>query len=406
MVFVLFVAPYFTENARQIAAAIAGLPEVRLGLISQEPLDVLPLPLQTRITAHWRVDDAQESTHLAWAAESLARQHGPIHRILAASEQVQVPVAAVREQLGIEGMNAEAAANFRDKARMKSILRTQGLPCARHQRLLNAAEAWAFAEETGYPLVIKPVAGAGAQTTFRVDGPDQLTEVLQATAVGPDHALIVEEFITGQEHSFETLSLAGNPIFHSLTHYDPTPLDVLRTPWIQWCVVLPREVDEPQYDDIRQAAFRALDVLGMQTGLSHMEWFRRADGSIALSEVGARPPGAQFTTLISRAHDVDFLQAWARLMIFETFDPPQRRYAAGAVYLRGHGQGRIKAIHGLDQAEREVGPLVTDVKLPQIGQAPSGSYEGDGYIILRHERTEAVKQALDRLLALVRVELG
>ena len=55
----------------------------------------------------------------------------------------------------------------------------------------------------------------------------------------------------------------------------PTPLEVLRNPWIQWCVLLPREVDEPQYDDIRRAAYRALEVLGMETGLSHMEWFRR-----------------------------------------------------------------------------------------------------------------------------------
>ena len=60
----------------------------------------------------------------------------------------------------------------------------------------------------------------------------------------------------------------------------------------------------------------------MFTGLSHMEWFRRGDGSIAISEVGARPPGAQFTTLLSFAHDLDFYRAWAELMVHETFTPP------------------------------------------------------------------------------------
>ena len=65
----------------------------------------------------------------------------------------------------------------------------------------------------------------------------------------------------------------------------------MRNPWIQWSVLLPREIDGPQYDDIRQVAFRALDALGMETGLSHLEWFRRKDGSIAISEVAARPPG-------------------------------------------------------------------------------------------------------------------
>jgi hypothetical protein len=144
----------------------------------------------------------------------------------------------------------------------------------------------------------------------------------------------------------------------------------------------------------------------MDTGLTHMEWFRRRDGSVAISEVGARPPGAQITTLVSRAHDINFLHAWARVMIYGEFDLPERRYAAGAAFLRGQGSGRVVAIHGLEQAGREVGELVTDVQLPEVGQTPTGSYEGEGYILLRHPETEVVKEALLRLISIVRVELG
>ena len=85
-----------------------------------------------------------------------------------------------------------------------------------------------------------------------------------------------------------------------------------------------------------------------------MEWFRRADGSIAISEAAVRPPGAQFSTLISYAHDFDLYSAWARLMIFGEFDPPERRYAVGAAYLRGQGDGKVRAIHGLDEAQSQV----------------------------------------------------
>ena len=70
----------------------------------------------------------------------------------------------------------------------------------------------------------------------------------------------------------------------------------------------------------------------------------RADGRYAISEVGARPPGAQFVRLISYAHDTDMYRAWARLMIFDEFDPPERPFAAGAAYLRGQGTGRVKAV--------------------------------------------------------------
>jgi hypothetical protein len=93
-------------------------------------------------------------------------------------------------------------------------------------------------------------------------------------------------------------------------------------------------------------------------------------------------------------------------MVLGEFTPPERRFAAGAVYLRGQGQGRVVAIHGLDQADHELGHLVTDVKLPQVGQEASISYEGEGYIILRHPETAVVEQALRRLAELIRVELG
>jgi hypothetical protein len=137
-----------------------------------------------------------------------------------------------------------------------------------------------------------------------------------------------------------------------------------------------------------------------------MEWFRLERGQIAISEVGARPPGAQITSLLGYAHGHDFYQAWPRLMIFDAFDPPPRRYAVGATYFRGQGSGRVKAIHGLDEAQRRFGHLVVESRLPRAGQAPSGTYEGEGYAILRHTDTHVVEDALREIVSLVRVELA
>jgi len=164
-------------------------------------------------------------------------------------------------------------------------------------------------------------------------------------------------------------------------------------------------VDDPRYDDVRRVASLALDTLGMDTGLSHTEWFRRPDGSVAISEIAARPPGAQFTSLISWAHDVDFYRVWARLVVLESFDPPERRFAAGTAFLRGQGRGEVRAIRGLSQAQRELGPLVVEARLPRPGQPASGGYEGDGYVILRHPETEVVADGLRRLVSMIRVEL-
>jgi hypothetical protein len=403
---VVFVAPFFLDTTLRFVDAVADLPGVRTGLVSQDPVEKLSPALRNKLAAQWRVADGLDPQQIADAVRGLARQIGPPQRLIGALEQLQVPLGEVRDALGIEGMGAEAAKNFRDKARMKSVLQRAGVPCARHQRVTGEADAWQFAREVGYPLVLKPTAGAGAKSTYRVSDDAELRSALASVRPSEERQAVIEEFVTGDEFSFDTVSLRGKPVWHSLSHYLPAPLHVVDNPWIQWCVLIPRETGHPRFDDIRRTAFRALEVLGMGTGLSHMEWFRKADGSVMISEVGARPPGAQITSLISYAHDVDFYKAWARLVALDEFDPPATKYAAGCAYLRGQGKGRIKALHNLQIVERELAPIVVETKLPRIGASPSTSYEGDGYVILRHPETSVVEEGLKRIVSGVRVELG
>ena len=406
MIPVVFAAPRLSENASRMIEAIGRLPDVRLGVISTDWPDDAPAGARAVIAQHWRVDDVLDPAQLHGAVREVAARIGGVERLFGAYEQLQVPLAEVRERLGLDGVSVEAARNFRDKARMKDVLRAAGLPCARHAECTSWGDAVAFAERTGFPLVLKPVAGAGAQATYRVDDGSALAQALELLQPSPAAPVQVEEFVVGDEHSLETISIAGVPVWHSLTHYHPTPLEVLRNPWIQWVVVLPREVDHPRYDNIKQVGDAALAALGMRTGLSHMEWFRRRDGSLAIGEVGARPPGAQITTLVSRHTDTDFVASWAQVMVHGTFTVPERRHAVAAAYLRGQGQGVVRRVHGLDAVQREFGAMICDIKVPHPGQGPTGSYEGDGYVILRHPETAVVERAVRRVVELVKVELG
>ncbi len=317
-----------------------------------------------------------------------------------------MPLAEAREKLGIRGMDAEEARHFRDKSLMKIRLAEHGLPCARHVLAESAAQAREFAARVGYALVVKPPAGAGSRNTFRVQSAGELEDWLRSDAPRTGATALIEEFITGEEYSFDSITLHGKHLMHSISRYRPGPLEVLENPWIQWTVQLPRRLDGPEFDAIKQAGPRAIEVLGIHTGLTHMEWFRRPDGSIAISEVAARPPGAQFTSLLSWAHDHDFYSAWARLLIFEEFDVPERRFSAGAAYLRGQGQGRVVALRGIEELQRELGPLIVETKLPRIGQVPTGAYDGEGFLILRHPETEVVERGLKQIVSTVRVELG
>ncbi len=399
-----FVAPYFTDNAKLFLHHIATTPGVRLALISQEGVERLPEQTRAGVVHHERVADALSTAEIVAAAQRIAASQGALHTLLGVVEQLQVPLAEARERLGLEGMRPEQALNFRDKTLMKDLLRAADVPVARHQLVTTTAQALSFAAEVGYPLVVKPPAGAASQTTFRADDEAALRAALGPTSLAADGVVLLEEFVTGDEHSFDAFVRNGKVEFYSVSNYHPTPLEVMQHPWMQWVVVLPRE---HLADDIAAAGSRTLEVLGLTTGMCHLEWFRRKDGSVVISEVAARPPGAQIPTMIGRAHDVDCIGAWAKLMITGDFEPfPERKFAAGAAYLRGQGEGRVRAVHGVEQIERELGALITDKRLPQHDQEKAKSYEGEGFILVRHADTRTVEQALKHIVSTVRVELG
>jgi biotin carboxylase len=403
-VHVVYVVPFFLPATMRFVAGAASLPGITLSVISQDPQQRLPPELAPRIRAHWQVKDALDPAQIVAGVRELHRHVAPVERLIGSLEQLQEPLAIAREHLGLPGLSVAAARNFRDKSRMKDVLRAAGLPCARHRLVGRAEDAHAFVREVGFPVVAKPPAGAGAANTYRLDDFDALARYLANHAPAPADPALFEEFLSGQEHSFDSIAIDGRLVWWSVSRYVPSPLTVMENPWIQWCVLLPRELDG--YEDIRVAGARALGALGLESGMTHMEWFRRPDGSLAISEVAARPPGAQFTSLLSYAHDLDFYSAWPRLAIGNRFDVPTRRWSVGAAYVRGQGTGRVRGIHGLGAAQRELGSLVVEARLPEVGEVQKGGYEGAGYVILRHQDTAVVEQALRRTVELIRVELG
>jgi hypothetical protein len=406
MVVAAFVAPYLLEATARFVSVAAELPDVRIGLVTCEPVERIPPALRERLGAHWRIDDALDPRQLAWAVSGLAGQMGRVDRLVGALEQLQVPLAQVRESLGIEGMDVRTAINVRDKSQMKETLQAAGIPCARHALVHSAAQATAFADQVGFPLVAKPPAGAGAQSTFRLDDGDMLRGWLAAVPLDEDSPALLEEFLTGEEHTFDSVTIGGSTVWSSIADYRPPPLDVLRNPWIQWSVLLPRDITGPRYEGIHRWGPAALKALGVTAALTHMEWFARPDGSVAVSEVAARPPGAQLSSMHGYAHDFDLFRAWAELVILDRFEVPERRFSAGTAYLRGMGHGRVRAVHGIDAVQQQIGHLVVEARLPERGRPAGTDYLGEGHVMVRDPDTAVVEDALQRIVSSVRVELA
>ena len=401
---VLFAAPFPRETTYRFVRATARLHGVRLlGVVGESPQGA-----DARLFADQvRVADPLDAQQLLDAARTLVRRHGPLHRIVGVLEPLQETLAAVREVLGVPGMDTRTTALFRDKGLMKDALRKAGLPCARHAVVDSFEAAQRFAGQVGWPLVLKPPAGMGAKTTWRVQNLTQLQDALRAMGASPQRPVIAEEFLRGREFSFETITIQGKVHFTSASRYLPTPLEVLENPWMQWAVFHPRSIQGAPFDAARTLGTRAIAALGLRTAFTHMEWFQREDGSLAIGEIAARPPGAQIVSANNYVHDIDLYRAWARAMVDEAYDGPwERKYAVGVAFLRGMGRGRVLQVQGIDRMRREAGHLIVAEELPRFGTPRADTYEGDGYVIVRHHDDEVVMAALKVILENVRVTYG
>lgn len=401
---VVLVAPYFSENMRHCVRCFADLPDTRLAVLSQEDLERVPSELRQHIAAYQRIGDPAHAANIIDGARAMQSQWGHIDRLEGYLEMLQVPIAEARDALDIDGMRAVVAANCRDKNRMKDVLRKAGVPVARQALVHGIDDVRAFVATVGYPIVLKPLSGFGARDTQRVHDDASLNTALNQLLPSAQHPVQAEEFVRGEEHTFEAVTIDGRTVWSSSTSYLPGPLHVLENAWIQYAVILPREQHPPHVAAFAEINRRALAALGVQNAFSHMEWFLRGDGTAVVSEVGARPPGANIMPMLQAAHGVDPWSAWARLMVHRTWQMPERQFAVGTVFLRAMGGGEVvREVAGAELLSQRLGDVLYDCKLPRPGQPRSQHYEGDGWVIVRHPETRGVVDGLRTVMDTLRV---
>jgi biotin carboxylase len=400
---ILFVTP-FPVRAMEYVRAAAELDGVRMLGIAQE----LAAKADAEVFADlMTVNDTDDPAQLLAVARVLERRHGPIHRVLGIRESLQVSVGKLRRALGVPGPGPDTAALFWDKARMKDELRRHGLPAGRHRLVRSPNDAAALIAEIGLPLVLKPLARTNCEGVWRARTIDELREALAALQPSPDNPALAEEMLVGREFTFETITVGGQVRLYSLSQYDPTPLEVMENPGRRPMILLPCDISGPEWSDAIDLGIRAVTALGLDTGFTHMEWFRRADGSLVIGEIAARPPTSNIDFMTGSAHDIDVFRTWARAVVDDAFDGPfDRRYAVGCAFLRGIGRGQVRRVTGVDRVQQLVGRGIVEARLPALGAPHSSSYEGDGYIIVRDPDTKFVTAAMKMIVDTIRIEYG
>jgi carbamoylphosphate synthase large subunit len=395
---VVFVEPFFPPNQREFVRALAESGASVIG-IGESPEHTLDDQLKSWMTHYHQVptviDVAIMTDAVRWVQDKVW-----VDRLETSIEAHTMATAQVRENCGIPGTSVRTAWLCRDKPSMKQALREVGVPTAASTAADSAQQVYDFADAVGYPLILKPRSGAGAQDTTRVDNRVELDAALGA--FGADTASIaVEEFVEGHEGFYDTLSVNGRPELDFVCHYYPNVLDAMRTRWISPQFVSTNRVDSvDEYQQLREMGYRVNEALGIGTSATHMEWFFGPKG-LRFSEIGARPPGVGAWDLYSAGNDLDIYRQWANAIVHGGVDAkPSRRFASGIVALRPDRDGQISGYSGVDEIAARHNEWVIDAHLPNPGtptQSVAAGYMANAYVRMRHPDFDVLRSMLDEV---------
>jgi carbamoylphosphate synthase large subunit len=383
---------FFTRGLAAAGASVIG--------VGDQPAASVPDMARDALAHYIPVGSLAAEDAVAAIVRQLGRQVR-IDRVECLWEPYMILAGRLREVLGLPGLTVAETAPFRDKERMKQLLDAAGLRTPRHESTETVAGVWAAAERLGFPLIVKPIAGAGSADTYRADSAAELDAILPALRHVP--RVSVEEFVDAEEFTYDTICADGRVLFENICWYLPRPLLTKLHEWVSPVTIALRELDRPNLQAGRVLGAAVLKVLGFRDGFTHMEWYRKADGEVVFGEIAARPPGARMVDVMNYATDADLFSAWAEAVTHGRISQPiEQRYNAASIFKRAKGAGRITGHEGLDDLLAEYGEHVVAVDLLPVG-APRRDWRAvsisDGMVIVRHRELSNTIEMAERFAA-------
>ena len=382
--------PYFCRGLAQVGAQVIGL--------GDQPAPALPDVTRHALADYLRVPNMFHEDSVVETVKDYARGVR-IDQVECLWEPGMLLAARLREELGLPGMTVKETIPFRDKSTMKEALDAAGIRTPKHRRASGGDEIRKAAGEVGLPVCVKPIAGAGSADTYRVDDEERLEEVILLTRHVPE--VSVEEWVEGEEYTFDTICAGGDIHFENVSWYRPRPLLQRTQEWVSPQTVSLRDNTVERLAPGVEMGRAVHEALGFRTGFTHMEWFLKDDGTAVFGEIGARPPGARSVDIMNYSCDTDVFAGWAEAAVHGSFSQPtERKYDAAIIFKRAQGQGRIRRIEGLETLQQDFGDWINHVDLLPIGAHRrnwKATLISDGFIMLRHPDLETCLHMADRV---------
>ena len=287
--------------------------------IGDAPFDEIPWELKQCLTEYYRVNDLGNYDEMLRAVAYFTFHYGKIDWIESNNEYWLEMDAQLRTDFNINtGAKNDFIERIKYKSKMKESYIAAGVPVARYHIVSTLAEARAFIKEVGYPVIVKPDNGCGAEATYKLRN---FTELKEFYAEPHNVRYIMEEYINGTIVSFDGVADSHCvPLFYTSNVF-PTPLiDIVNSLgdlsyWTQKTVP----------EELRDVGFRTIKAFGAKSRFFHCEFFRLNEdkeglgqkGDYVALEVNMRPAGGYTPDLINYANSVDCYQIWADMVCYD-----------------------------------------------------------------------------------------
>ncbi len=350
-------------------------------------------------------EDGVLEVHLAnpeVAASAIVEYAGDtvVDAVVAVDDQGVATAALASEQLGLPHNPPPAITATRNKADMRRRLAAARVRQPDFEVLKSDGDALMAAARLGLPVVVKPVSLSASQGVIRVERTDDLPatigrtrSIAQAQGRDPREPVLLERFVPGAEVAVEGLMRGGS--LEILAIFDkPDPLD---GPFFEETIyVTPSRLTPATQRSIRAVTAAAAKALGLSEGPIHAE-LRTGDGNAWLLEIAARSIGG----LCARSLRFGLGVSLEQLILRQALDLPIHDLgltdaAAGVMMLPIPQAGRLRAVHGVDQARAVDGVAGVEITISQ-GQELVPLPEGSrylGFVFARGQDPEEVEAAL------------
>ena len=362
----IFISPSFPKTYWNFCDRLKKRGVNVLG-IGQDYYDSLRPELKNSLTEYYRVNNLQDYDQMLRAVGFFTFKYGHIDWLESNNEFWMDQDARLRTDFNITtGPKTDTIANYQNKALMKKFYAQAGVPTARYRILNSLEEAVSFATEVGYPLIVKPVKGVGANDTHRLSDEEALKDFYEHKG---KVEYILEEFVQGDLISFDGIVNQSGQIIFSTNHVFPQQImDVVNqgqsvSYWNNR--VIP--------DDLFQIGTRVVKSFGIKGRFFHNEYFRLTQdkpglgtkGTICGLEVNERPPGGYTPDMMDFSDNIDIYDIYAQMVTRNLYLEPKKDKEYFVVYV-GRRDGGIYQHSPSDILLKYTKQLVWHDRMPEI----------------------------------------